>query len=62
MYRILIGDQVIDEVQDSYCGVKQGEILAIFGSSGYLEISKRDQDAKAVLGLDKGSEIRILLR
>ncbi|MDY6856314.1 MAG: SAM-dependent chlorinase/fluorinase [Thermodesulfobacteriota bacterium] len=61
-YTIWIGDQMIDEVQDSYCEVKQGEILAIFGSSGYLEISKRDQNAKALLGLNKGSEIRILLK
>jgi S-adenosylmethionine hydrolase len=61
-YRILIGDQMIEEVQDSYSGVKEGEILAIFGSSGYLEISKRDQNAKKMLGLDKGSEIKVLFR
>lgn len=58
-YKIFIGKEILRKVNDSYSEVKEGEVVAIFGSSGYLEISTRNQNAQQKLGLDKGCEIKV---
>ena len=59
-HKILVGDNVIDGIQESYSSVMEGEILAIFGSSGYLEISVREKSARETLGLGRGCEVIVI--
>lgn len=58
--KIIVGGEVIEGVKGSYSEAKEGEILAIFGSSGYLEVSVRGHSAQEKLGLGKGSEIKVV--
>jgi S-adenosylmethionine hydrolase len=46
-------------IVESYEAVGVGELLAIVGSSGYLEISVREGSAAAVLGFGIWSELRL---
>ena len=41
----------ITEISKSYKDVNQGEMLAIFSTSGYLEIAIREGKASSLLGL-----------
>ena len=59
-YSIIAGEETIKAVKDSYSEVDDGEVLAIFGSSGYLEIAVRNQNGQERLRLNKGDEIRII--
>jgi S-adenosylmethionine hydrolase len=44
---------------NSYYAQKEG-VMAILGSSGYLEISLRDGSACDFLGMVEGDEIRVI--
>lgn len=59
-YEISIGGEVLEDIKGSYSEVKEGRALAVFGSSGYLEISVRSQNAQEKLKLNKGSEIKVV--
>lgn len=54
---IIMGRKRLDKICDSYADVKADEVLAIFGSSGYLEISINRGCAKDVLNLKKGDKL-----
>ncbi|MDZ7264305.1 MAG: SAM-dependent chlorinase/fluorinase [candidate division KSB1 bacterium] len=56
---IRFGQMVLNRISDAYADVGSGEPLAIFGSSGYLEIAIRDGNASRVFGAGRGAEIRI---
>jgi hypothetical protein len=56
---IHIGDQAIHGLSFSYQAVAPGELLAIIGSRGYLEISVNTGDASRRCGAVKGDEIRV---
>ena len=49
----------IEKLNRSYADSHVGEVLAIFNSSGYLEISVNYGNAAKEMGLDTGSEIEI---
>ena len=45
-----------------YAAVAPGELLALVGSSGLLEISARDANAAVRLGAGRGTRVRVLLK
>lgn len=53
------GKKKINSISRSYADVPVGEPLAIFGSSGYLEISVNRGSAHDVLGLNKGDRVTV---
>jgi S-adenosylmethionine hydrolase len=57
-YVVLLGEQVI-EPRPHYQAVRPGELLALVGSSGLLEISARDASAAATLGAGRGSSVQV---
>ena len=54
---IKIGNKIIDNVSCSYSSVVKGEVLAIIGSSGLLEISVNQGSAKDIIS---NKEIKII--
>ena len=52
---IRVGDSVIEEVRTAYAGADPGELLAIFGSTGRLEIALNMGSAAAVLQVGRGA-------
>ncbi|MFB0559194.1 MAG: S-adenosyl-l-methionine hydroxide adenosyltransferase family protein [Dehalococcoidales bacterium] len=57
---IEVGNQLIHGLSRTYA--EGGELLALIGSSGYLEISLKGGSAHALLNADVGNEVRIRLR
>lgn len=49
----------IDKISREYSDVPEGEILALFNSSGYLEIAQRNGNMSALLGLKLNEQITI---
>jgi len=58
---ILISDQTITRLCHSYAEGEEGEIFAILGSSGYLEIAARQASAAEKLGAAVGTPVGIVL-
>ena len=56
---ITMGRKRINGICESYTDVGENEALAIFGSSGYLEISINQGRARDVLNLKKGDKLVI---
>jgi S-adenosylmethionine hydrolase len=52
----------IEKINKSYNESQPNDILAIFNSSGFLEVSSNMGNAAKELGLKPGSEIEIELR
>lgn len=50
----------IDNISTSYDEVEGGECLALFNSSGYLEIAMREGNASQLLGMDFESPVNII--
>ena len=50
---------LIQNITKSYNDVPEGEMLAIFGSSGYLEIAMNKGKASSLLGMDIDDAVRI---
>ena len=53
----MIDGHIIDTVATSYNDVKAGDILAIIGSSGFLEISVNQGNAAELI---KDREVRVI--
>lgn len=60
MHEISIGGEVLGDIKGSYSEVIEGQALALFGSSGYLEISVRSQNAQEKLKVNRGSKIKVV--
>jgi hypothetical protein len=54
-----VGDSVIEEVRTAYAGAAPGELLAIFGSTGRLEIALNLGSAAKCLGLGRHAVVVI---
>lgn len=54
----LPGDAVV-RLRDTYGDAAPGEVLAVIGSEGFVEIAVRDGSARARLALDAGTRIRV---
>jgi S-adenosylmethionine hydrolase len=53
---------IIEKISNSYKGRKAGEPLAIFGSSGFLEISLQNDNASSEFGIIRGDEVNIYFK
>lgn len=49
----------VETMRDFYAEAEPGEIFAIFGSAGYLEISAREDSAAKLLGAENGEKVRV---
>jgi S-adenosyl-L-methionine hydrolase (adenosine-forming) len=58
-FKITVGKAEITQLCDSYSQRPPGEIFALLGSSGYLEISANKGSASRLCGADKGSEVSV---
>lgn len=57
--RIEVEKERIAGIRKSYASAKRGELLALFGSSGFLEISINLGNAAKILGIEKGAKIKV---
>ena len=60
-FKITIGKAEVTRLQSSYAAGGQGELFAILGSTGFLEISANKAPASRLAGADKGSEVTLAL-
>jgi S-adenosylmethionine hydrolase len=51
--------QEVAEVRHTYADVAPGEVLALVGSSGYLEVAVREGSAALLLGVQPGDEVAL---
>jgi len=60
-FKIAVGKAEITKLLSSYSDGAQGEIFAILGSTGFLELSSNKGAASRMAGADKGSEVSVSL-
>jgi S-adenosylmethionine hydrolase len=60
-FKISVGKAEVTKLHSSYGAGAQGEIFAILGSTGFLEISSNKGAASRLAGADKGSEVSLVL-
>ena len=60
-FKIVIGKQEITSVKKNYAEGTPGEVFAILGSMGYLEIAANRAAAVQITGAGKGSEVNVVL-
>lgn len=58
-FKITVGKAEISKICASYSEGAQGELIAVLGSTGFLEISTNKGPASRLAGADKGSEISV---
>jgi len=58
-FKIPIGKKTIKRISSSYYEGKENEILALEGSSGYLEISANQGSAQKILGKKRGDKFKV---
>jgi S-adenosyl-L-methionine hydrolase (adenosine-forming) len=58
-FKITVGKAEVTKLCSSYGEGAQGELFAIIGSSGFLEISTNKGPASRLAGADKGSEVAV---
>jgi S-adenosyl-L-methionine hydrolase (adenosine-forming) len=54
---IIVGNQLIQVIVNTYS--EGEELLALIGSSGYLEIARKNGNAAEFLGIQPGDEVRV---
>jgi len=54
-----VGKKKIHSLGKGYWEGKQGEPMALFGSSGYLEISMNEGEAQKTLKVKRGGPIQV---
>lgn len=59
LLRVRIGQHVVDRLVDHYAQAERGELIALIGSSGLLEVAAREQSAAQKLGLEQGSTVSV---
>ncbi len=52
--RVTVGDLTIGRISGTYADANEGELLALIGSSGFLEIAVNQGRASDRLGVDAG--------
>lgn len=57
--QVAIGERVVRGIVNHYAEGKLGELLALVGSSGLLELSLREGNAAAKLGIQLGKQVRV---
>lgn len=60
-FKIVVGTKEVSEIRTAYAEGAPGEVFAVLGSMGYLEIVANRAAAAQLTGAGKGSEVSILL-
>ncbi|MDA2914223.1 SAM-dependent chlorinase/fluorinase, partial [Acidobacteriia bacterium AH_259_A11_L15] len=60
-FKLTAGGKEITKLVPNYSEGGQGEIFALLGSSGYLEIATNRGGAAKLLGLARGAEVNLQL-
>ena len=60
--KLIIKGREVSAIRSFYAdgGGDQGELCAVFGSAGFLEIAARDSSAAEVLGVQRGDPVRVI--
>lgn len=58
-FKITAGKAEVSKLYTSYAAGQPGELFAILGSSGFLEISANKGSAARLAGADRGSEVNV---
>ena len=58
-FSVVVGDAHHVDFAPFYAAVEPGELLALVGSSGLLEISVRDGSAAAMTGARRGTRVSV---
>ncbi len=60
-FEVTIGFRTVEKLARSYAEMPPGELFAIVGSSGYLEISANQESAAKILGCETGAPVELRL-
>jgi S-adenosyl-L-methionine hydrolase (adenosine-forming) len=60
-FKIVVGKAEVTKLRTNYAEGAPGELFAILGSTGFLEISTNKGAASRVAGADKGSEVAVTI-
>jgi len=60
-FKITVGKAEVTKLRSSYGEGAQGEVFALLGSTGFLEISANKGPASRLAGADKGTEVAVIL-
>lgn len=60
--KIYVGNTILDEIEDTFGSVEEGEPVAYIGSSNMLEIAINQGDAATMLSVQKGASISLVLQ
>lgn len=60
-FRLLVQGRAITNLVASYSAGEPGEVFAIVGSAGFVEVSAREASAAAMLGAHKGDPVKLEL-
>ncbi len=61
VFKIVVGSKEISDIRTAYAEGAPGEVFAVLGSMGYLEVVANRAAAAQITGAGKGSEVSILL-
>ena len=60
-FKIVVGGREISEIRNAYAEGAPGEVIAILGIMGFIEISANRAAAAQLTGVGKGAEVSIIL-
>ena len=60
-FKLTIGKAEVTQVRTSFSQGAQGEVFAVVGSAGFLEICANRVPASRLVGADKGSEVSVMM-
>lgn len=60
-FEIAVGFRIVEKLARSYAEMPAGELFAIIGSSGYVEISVNQDSAARILGCETGAPVELRL-
>jgi S-adenosylmethionine hydrolase len=60
-FKLTVGKAEVTQVRTSYSQGAQGEVFAVVGSAGFLEVCTNRGPASRVVGAEKGSEVSLVL-
>ena len=59
-FKILVGNREVTSILSAYAEGTPGEVFAIAGSMGFLEIAANRGSAAQIAGAGKGSEVNVV--
>ncbi|MBI2818971.1 MAG: SAM-dependent chlorinase/fluorinase [Acidobacteria bacterium] len=60
-FKIMVGKGEVTQLKTAYADGAQGELFAILGSSGYIEIAANRGSASQALGVGRGVEVGVVI-